>query len=137
MNSDSDVECSLSGYLYAIKKILSWKIPTLILGGGGYNFPDTARLWTKITALTIEEVKGKKITLSSEIPEHSYFSRYGPDFELDINYFPHKNHNKSVDNSIKKHHHRLLEQLCNYADLNKIVYDYDMVCKLYNLTDNT
>lgn len=59
-NSDCDPECSLSGYLYAIKKILSWKVPTLVLGGGGYNFPDTARLWTRVTALTIEEVKGKK-----------------------------------------------------------------------------
>ncbi|RTG87963.1 histone deacetylase 8 [Schistosoma bovis] len=56
-NSDCDPECSLSGYLYAIKKILSWKVPTLVLGGGGYNFPDTARLWTRVTALTIEEVK--------------------------------------------------------------------------------
>ncbi|CAH8454608.1 unnamed protein product [Schistosoma turkestanicum] len=133
-NSNGDSECSLSGYLYAIKKILSWKVPTLILGGGGYNFPDTARLWTRVTALAIEEVKGKKITLPLEIPEHSYFSRYGPDFELDIDYFPHKNHNQTLD-SIQKHHCRILEQLCNYADLNNIIYDYDKVSKFYESTD--
>ncbi|CAH8833313.1 unnamed protein product [Trichobilharzia szidati] len=136
--SDTDSDCksedSLSGYLYAMKKILSWKIPTLILGGGGYNFSDTARLWTRITALAIEEVKAKKITLSPEIPEHSYFSRYGPDFELDIDYFSHQSYNKPDDN-IKQHHHRLLEQLCNYADLNKITYDYDKLYKLYNSLD--
>ncbi|CAH8465075.1 unnamed protein product [Schistosoma rodhaini] len=133
LDSDCDSECSLSGYLYAIKKILSWKVPILILGGGGYNFPDAARLWTRVTALTIEEVKGKKMTLPPEIPEHSYFSRYGPDFELDIDYFPHKSHNKTLD-SIQKHHRRILEQLRNYADLNKMIYDYDKVYQLYNLT---
>ncbi|CAH8450008.1 unnamed protein product [Heterobilharzia americana] len=63
-NPDTDLdyasENSLSGYLYAIKKILSWNIPTLIFGGGGYNFPDTARLWTRITAIVIEEVTGRR-----------------------------------------------------------------------------
>ncbi|VDP80502.1 unnamed protein product [Schistosoma curassoni] len=68
-NSDCDPECSLSGYLYAIKKILSWKVPTLILGGGGYNFPDTARLWTRVTALTIEEVKGRNANMLSRFRE--------------------------------------------------------------------
>ncbi|RTG87960.1 uncharacterized protein DC041_0011082 [Schistosoma bovis] len=74
------------------------------------------------------------MTLLPEIPEHSYFSRYGPDFELDIDYFPHKSHKETFD-SIQKHHRRILEQLRNYADLNKMTYDYDKVYQLYNLTD--
>ncbi|CAL8079199.1 unnamed protein product [Calicophoron daubneyi] len=57
-DEDSEIEICMSGYLRALKQILSWQVPTLILGGGGYNFPDTARLWTKLTALAIEHKEG-------------------------------------------------------------------------------
>ncbi|XP_072126653.1 histone deacetylase 8 isoform X2 [Mobula birostris] len=61
-----------------LRYILNWELPTLILGGGGYNHANTARCWTYLTAIIL----GK--TLSSEIPDHEYFTEYGPDYVLEI-----------------------------------------------------
>ncbi|CAF1629403.1 unnamed protein product, partial [Adineta ricciae] len=62
--------------LTCIEQILQLNKPLLILGGGGYNIADTARLWTSITGLCLN------IKLENDIPEHDYFSYYGPDFTL-------------------------------------------------------
>ncbi|XP_060688640.1 histone deacetylase 8 [Hemiscyllium ocellatum] len=61
-----------------LRYILNWELPTLVLGGGGYNHANTARCWTYLTAIIL----GK--TLSSEIPDHEYFTEYGPDYVLEI-----------------------------------------------------
>ncbi|XP_078268450.1 histone deacetylase 8 isoform X2 [Rhinoraja longicauda] len=61
-----------------LRYILNWELPTLILGGGGYNHANTARCWTYLTAIIL----GK--TISSEIPDHEYFTEYGPDYVLEI-----------------------------------------------------
>ncbi|XP_053554978.1 histone deacetylase 8 isoform X1 [Bombina bombina] len=61
-----------------LKYVLQWQLPTLILGGGGYHLANTARCWTYLTALIL----GK--TLSSEIPDHEFFTEYGPDYILEI-----------------------------------------------------
>ncbi|BFZ24869.1 hypothetical protein BsWGS_27908 [Bradybaena similaris] len=56
--------------------ILSWNLPTMLLGGGGYNFPNTAKCWSFLTSLAA----GRKLPL--DIPEHEHLSAYGPDFEM-------------------------------------------------------
>ena len=56
--------------------LLSWKLPTMLLGGGGYNFPNTAKTWTFLTALAA----GKQ--LPQDIPEHEYLLEYGPSYEI-------------------------------------------------------
>ncbi|XP_063793090.1 histone deacetylase 8 isoform X4 [Pseudophryne corroboree] len=61
-----------------LKYVLQWQLPTLILGGGGYNLPNTARCWTYLTAVILGR------TLSSEIPDHEFFTEYGPDYVLEI-----------------------------------------------------
>ncbi|KAI0217672.1 Histone deacetylase 8 [Lamellibrachia satsuma] len=61
-----------------VQHLLAWNIPLLLVGGGGYNFANTARCWTILTSL----VTGRQ--LASEIPEHDAFTEYGPDFELDL-----------------------------------------------------
>uniref|UniRef100_F6Q004 Histone deacetylase 8 n=1 Tax=Callithrix jacchus TaxID=9483 RepID=F6Q004_CALJA len=45
---------------------------------GGYNLANTARCWTYLTGVIL----GK--TLSSEIPDHEFFTAYGPDYVLEI-----------------------------------------------------
>ncbi|XP_067378807.1 histone deacetylase 8 isoform X2 [Channa argus] len=47
-----------------LQHVLQWQLPTLLLGGGGYNLANTARCWTYLTSVLL----GK--TLSSEIPDH-------------------------------------------------------------------
>ncbi|XP_073414888.1 histone deacetylase 8 [Dendrobates tinctorius] len=61
-----------------LKYVLQWQLPTLVLGGGGYNLPNTARCWTYLTAVILGR------TLSSEIPDHEFFTEYGPDYVLEI-----------------------------------------------------
>ena len=65
-------------YVHAIGIILGWKLPLLVVGGGGYNYPNTAKVWTQITAL----VAG--VELKEDIPEHDQYLQYGPDFTIEI-----------------------------------------------------
>ncbi|XP_012936369.1 histone deacetylase 8 isoform X2 [Aplysia californica] len=56
--------------------LLSWNLPTLLLGGGGYNFPNTAKCWTFLTALAARR------KLPMDIPEHEHLLEYGPGYDL-------------------------------------------------------
>ncbi|XP_059051772.1 histone deacetylase 8-like [Achroia grisella] len=65
-------------YCTCIKMVLDKRKPTILLGGGGYNYTNAARLWSSITAL----VAGVK--LDDNIPEHSNWTKYGPDYMLHV-----------------------------------------------------
>ncbi len=55
----------------------------LILGGGGYNASNTARTFLLCTAAACEGARPGMISeLPKDIPQHEYFSRYGPSFRL-------------------------------------------------------
>ena len=75
-----------------VEKVMSYNLPTLILGGGGYNPGNTARLWTQITATVLGS------ELDDDIPDEDYFfTKYGPDFQLTITPGCVRNKNKQVD----------------------------------------
>ncbi|XP_003228687.3 histone deacetylase 8 isoform X1 [Anolis carolinensis] len=61
-----------------LRYVLQWQRPTLVLGGGGYHLANTVRCWTYLTAVILGR------TLSSEIPDHEFFTEYGPDYVLEI-----------------------------------------------------
>ena len=84
---------NLTGFSHvqAISIILSWKLPVLILGGGGYNIPNTAKVWTRVTA----SVCG--VCVSEDIPEHDQFINYSPDFTLSISPSYRSNYNLKND----------------------------------------
>ncbi len=51
----------------------------LVLGGGGYNQANTARIWTAVTAALLDH------PISSDVPEScQHFSHFGPNFSLVI-----------------------------------------------------
>ena len=58
--------------------------PCLFLGGGGYDRANAARYWTTITSVIIGNAESGSLTLSNDVPEHPFFSLYGPSFELKI-----------------------------------------------------
>ncbi|CAL1542696.1 unnamed protein product [Lymnaea stagnalis] len=58
--------------------LLTWNLPTIILGGGGYNFSSTSKCWAFITALAA------KLKLPADIPEHEHFLKYGPGYDLSV-----------------------------------------------------
>ncbi|KAJ9086498.1 Histone deacetylase 8 [Entomophthora muscae] len=77
---------SISGFSYCISQILSWDLPTLILGGGGYNHPNTARCYAQLTSIVLDS---PLMDFTSEaplvnIPEHDYFCEYLPDYTLQL-----------------------------------------------------
>lgn len=63
-----------------IETTLNWTIPTIFLGGGGYNTPNTARYWTYLTSVIC------RTTIGDDIPDdhNDYFLMYGPGYELSI-----------------------------------------------------
>ncbi|GFY74196.1 histone deacetylase 8 [Trichonephila inaurata madagascariensis] len=61
-----------------MKLFKSWNIPLLALGGGGYNAVNTARCWTYLLSLLLDK------TVESDIPDHKYLMKYGPDYEIQI-----------------------------------------------------
>ena len=79
LTSEALVDC--------VKFILKEKIPTMILGGGGYHLPNTARCWTQIVAAVLNQ------SLDMDIPEHENWECYGPDFILNFNQNHRKNQN--------------------------------------------
>jgi histone deacetylase 8 len=62
----------------AVKHVLSYKLPTMLLGGGGYSKALAARCWTYCTAVALE----LEDIIPKDIPEHAFFSDYGPDFTI-------------------------------------------------------
>ncbi|KAG0071119.1 Histone deacetylase 8 [Linnemannia elongata] len=67
---------TMTGYSDCLKKVVAWKKPLLVLGGGGYNTVSTARCYAYLTSQILDR------TISDEIPEHAYFEDYQPDFLL-------------------------------------------------------
>ncbi|XP_035207655.1 histone deacetylase 8-like [Stegodyphus dumicola] len=61
-----------------LKLLKSWNLPLLALGGGGYNTVNTARCWTYLLSLLLDKI------VDSDIPDHKYLMKYGPDYEIHV-----------------------------------------------------
>ncbi|XP_018788425.1 PREDICTED: uncharacterized protein LOC108968702 isoform X3 [Bactrocera latifrons] len=62
-----------------VEFILMNGLPTVLLGGGGYNFTNSSRLWTQLTATCCG------VPLPEDIPaDNSDFLKYGPDYSVHI-----------------------------------------------------
>merc|ERR1712130_280984 len=69
---------TINGISKAVHLIITqMDVPTIILGGGGYNPIDTAKCWTKIVSIAAN------IRLSNDVPFHDNFDRYAPHYLLD------------------------------------------------------
>ncbi|KAK7108351.1 histone deacetylase 8-like [Littorina saxatilis] len=87
----SSFNLTLTSYRYCLYFLMMWKIPLLLLGGGGYHYANTARCWASLTALTVARKPPQ------DVPDHKYFPDYGPDYELTVEAGNRKNHNTSSD----------------------------------------
>lgn len=95
---NSPFNLTINGYCECVKLIIDKKIPTIFLGGGGYNFANTSRLWCSIIGILVKK------KLSKDIPEHENFLKYGPDYELHMSKGLIKNSNslEDAENILKK-----------------------------------
>ncbi|KAL7633788.1 UNVERIFIED_CONTAM: hypothetical protein RMT77_015743 [Armadillidium vulgare] len=73
-----EANVSLEGYMNCVKLVLGLRKPLVLLGGGGYNNANAAKLWTAITLSILGE------SIPEEIPEHNFFPLYGPDFTFNV-----------------------------------------------------
>lgn len=96
---------TLDGYTKCIQSIMNTQLPTVFLGGGGYNFANSSRLWCQLTGL----IAGEK--LQNDIPEHEMFLKYAPDYELWIE--PGKVRNKNSLEYLDKIQSTILNNLNN------------------------
>ena len=67
---------SVRGHGDCVKHMLSYQLPTLVLGGGGYTMRNVARCWCYETAVVLGE------ELPDELPYNEYYEYYQPDFQL-------------------------------------------------------
>ena len=67
---------SINGHAECVRFVLAQKVPTLILGGGGYTIRNVARCWTYETAVVLGE------EVENDLPYNEYYAYYGPDFVL-------------------------------------------------------
>lgn len=57
---------------HAVVFVLEIGIPTILLGGGGYESVNAARCWTFLTGVCVG------IEVSEDVPEHEYWTLYKP-----------------------------------------------------------
>lgn len=82
-------------YSRCIFEIESTKIPTVFLGGGGYDHPSTAKLWSILTHTIISgcyEVP----RLPDAVPEHEFWPLYAQDENLLISENNHSEEEETV-----------------------------------------
>ncbi|EUB56601.1 Histone deacetylase 8 [Echinococcus granulosus] len=117
-NLSASLTSNQSAYVSALKLVLSWGLPTLVLGGGGYHLADTARLWLILTAVAISCGTGEEIFLEQDIPDHSNLSSFGPDFTLDVR--PSMLLNRNSSEAVSQAVDRLLRQIDDYCAFNRV-----------------
>ncbi|XP_055314156.1 histone deacetylase 8-like [Sitodiplosis mosellana] len=95
-----------------VERILSWDLPTIFLGGGGYNFQNAARYWTTLTSIICKT----REPLDNDLPDNEYFLRYGPGYELSI---PRKQlDDLNTENDMETTYQTIIENLKKYNVFN-------------------
>lgn len=90
IDTEAPFNLTLDGYLACVRLVMSAQLPTLFLGGGGYNLANTARLWTSIVA----QLVGTPELIDTDIPDHDpYFLQYAPSYEMRVEPGCHRNKN--------------------------------------------
>ncbi len=68
---------SIKGHGECVDYVKKFKIPTLVLGGGGYTVRNVARCWTYETSICVDR------DLPTDLPYSTdYFEYFSPDFSL-------------------------------------------------------
>lgn len=69
---------SSKGHASCVDFVMSFNVPLLVLGGGGYTIRNVARCWCFETAVLLNA------ELPEELPYNDYIEYYGPDFRLQV-----------------------------------------------------
>jgi histone deacetylase 1/2 len=69
---------TVKGHGDCVKFVKSFGLPTLVLGGGGYNIRNVSRCWTYETAVLLDT------PVNTNIPNNDFIQYYGPDYKLHL-----------------------------------------------------
>ncbi|KDN47552.1 Arginase/deacetylase [Tilletiaria anomala UBC 951] len=90
--------CS-AGYLDVIGRILKRDKATLLLGGGGYDSPNAARVWAGVTSLALQHGENKDLEsirfelLAKKVPDQTFWSEMSGNDSLKVHAGEMKNEN--------------------------------------------
>ncbi|KAJ3075991.1 Histone deacetylase 3 [Podochytrium sp. JEL0797] len=70
---------SVKGHGACVAFMKKFKVPMLVLGGGGYTIRNVARAWCYETSVCTNT------DLPNDLPQNQYYQHYGPDFRLHSN----------------------------------------------------
>lgn len=97
---------TVKGHGECVKFIKSFNLPTLVLGGGGYNIRNVSRCWAFETSVLLD------MPLTNSIPNNDFIQYYGPDYNLHL--VPDSAlHNANSRESIERIKIRTLQTLSN------------------------
>jgi len=94
---------SIQGHAECVRFVLGQRLPTLILGGGGYTIRNVSRCWTFETAVVLGE------DISDDLPYNDYYEYYGPDYKL--HYQPSSMENLNIPENLEKIKAKVFEHL--------------------------
>jgi len=94
---------SINGHAECVRFVLEQKVPTLILGGGGYTIRNVSRCWTFETSVIL----GQEI--ADELPYNDYYEYYGPDYRLHIQ--PSGMENQNLPETLEKLKAKVFEHM--------------------------
>lgn len=94
---------TVKGHGDAVKFVKSFGLPTLVVGGGGYNIRNVSRCWTYETAVLLDE------TVNANIPNNDFIQYYGPDYKLHLT--PSDMQNQNDPKELEKTKIKLLQNL--------------------------
>lgn len=97
---------TVKGHAECVSFVKSFGVPTLVLGGGGYNIRSVAKCWTYETAALLD------VKVDGTIPFNDYWTYYHPDFSL---HFPKAKNRKDMNSPkyIDMLREKILENLRN------------------------
>ena len=67
---------SVKGHAECVRHMLTYNLPSLVLGGGGYTIRNVSRCWAYETAVCLGE------DLENDLPYNDYYAYYAPNFTL-------------------------------------------------------
>jgi len=94
---------SIKGHADCVRFVLAQKLPTLILGGGGYTIRNVSRCWTYETAVILGD------DIDDELPYNDYYEYYGPDYRL--HFEPSTMENLNIPENLEKIKTKVFEHL--------------------------
>lgn len=71
---------SIRGHAACHRFMMTFGVPLLVLGGGGYKIKNVARCWAYETGVLL----GADGTMSDNLPPNEYYEYYGPDYRLHL-----------------------------------------------------